>query len=257
MKSKSFIFLLGLILTSCSTPHRDLDIYLCIGQSNMAGRATIDETVEDTLEHVFLFTNDTTEMWVKAANPLNKYSTIRKSLKIQKVGPSFSFGEVMAKMQPDKEIGLVVNAKGGTSINQWHPDSLFFKEAVRRTKLAMKYGHLKGIIWHQGCADARKWNSYLPKLQYMVAQLRKELGDADLPIVVGQLSYDKPFRKSFNEMLLAVPDSISHSAVVSSEGLTTIDKTHFDTKSQVVFGQRYAEKMIGLISARSDKPVAD
>jgi hypothetical protein len=247
MKSKNIILLLGLILTGFSSSQRNLDIYLCIGQSNMAGRATIDETVADTLENVFLFTDNPNEMWVKAANPLNKYSSIRKSLEIQKLGPAFSFAKEMAQFQPDNEIGLVVNAKGGTSINQWHPDSLFFKEAVRRTKLAMKYGHLKGVIWHQGCSDARKWDSYLPKLQYLVAQLRKELGDDDLPIVVGQLSYDKPFRKSFNEMLLDVPKSISHCAVVSSEGLSTIDNTHFDTKSQIIFGQRYADKMIGLI----------
>jgi len=247
MKSKNIILLLGLILTGCGTPHRDLDIYLCIGQSNMAGRATIDETVADTLEHVYLFTDNPNEMWVRAANPLNKYSSIRKSLAMQKLGPAYSFAKEMAQLQPEKEIGLVVNAKGGTSINQWHPDSLFFKEAVRRTKLAMKYGQLKGVIWHQGCADSRRWDSYLPKLKYMVAQLRLALGDPDLPIVVGQLSYDKPFRKSFNEMLLDVPDSINHSAVVSSEGLSTIDKTHFDTKSQIIFGKRYADKMIDLI----------
>lgn len=247
MTRRIIIFLLGLIIMSFSLPQKQLEIYLCIGQSNMAGRAMIDESVADSLEHVYLLTDNPDNLWEKAANPLNKYSSIRKSPEMQKLGPAYSFAGEMVRLQPGTEIGLVVNAKGGTSINQWHPDSLFFKEAVRRTKIAMQYGQLKGIIWHQGCADARKWDSYLPKLEYMIAQFRKEFGDENLPIVVGQLSYDKDFRKSFNEMLLEVPKQIDYSAVVGAECLTTIDQTHFDTKSQMILGQRYAEKMFGLI----------
>ena len=54
-------------------------------------------------------------------------------------------------------------------------------------------------------------------------------------------------RISFNKMILKVPDQIDHSAVVSSEGLSTIDSTHFDTRSQVINGQRYAIEMLKLI----------
>lgn len=165
MQKGSLVLLIGLITVSCNTPQKKLDIYLCIGHSNMAGRAMIDGTVSDTLEHVYLFSDHIEQLWEKAANPLNKYSSIRKGLKMQKLGPAYSFAREMVGAQPGTEIGLVVNAKGGSSINQWHPDSLFFKEAVSRTRTAMQYGQLKGVLWHQGCSDARRWKSYMPKLQ--------------------------------------------------------------------------------------------
>lgn len=247
MRKLSLIILLGCLMAGFSPPEKELDIYLCIGQSNMAGRAVIDESVNDTLEHVYLLTNDIENSWEKAINPLNKYSSVRKRLEMQKLGPAYSFAKAMVAAQPETEIGLVVNAKGGTSINLWHPDSLLFKEAVRRTKIAMEYGNLKGIIWHQGSADSRKWDTYLPKLEYMVSQFRRGFGNEELPFVVGQLSPDKPHRTPFNEMLLSVPSIIDHSAVASSEGLTTYDSTHFDTGSQVLLGQRYAAEMLKLI----------
>lgn len=81
----------------------------------------------------------------------------------------------------------------------------------------------------------------------MVSEFRKELGDEDLPFIAGQLSTDKASRKPFNDMLLNVSEKIDHSAVVSSEGLSTIDSTHFDTKSQVFLGQRYAIEMMKLL----------
>ncbi len=247
MKKGILLIFAGLILVSCNLPSKELDIYLCIGQSNMAGRADIDGSVSDTLKNVYLLTLDENQVWEKAANPLNKYSTIRKKLEMQKLGPAYSFAKEIVTLKPGTEIGLVVNAKGGTSINLWHPDSLFFKEAVRRTRIAMEYGQLKGIIWHQGCADARKWKSYTPKLEYMVSKFREELGQENLPFIVGQLSFDMEFRKDFNDMLLDVPKQIKYSAVVSSEGLSTTDNTHFDTKSQVILGQRYAAKMLELL----------
>jgi hypothetical protein len=47
----------------------------------------------------------------------------------------------MAKSK--NSIGLVVNAKGGTKIEQWLPGTEFYTEAVKRTKAALEYGELK------------------------------------------------------------------------------------------------------------------
>ena len=53
-----------------------LDLYVCIGQSNMAGRATLTPEIMDTLQNVYLL-NDKGR-FEPAVNPLNRYSTIRK-----------------------------------------------------------------------------------------------------------------------------------------------------------------------------------
>ena len=228
------------------TPPKEMHIYLLIGQSNMAGRATIECADQDTLQNVFLFTGEPGKEWEKAANPLNKYSTIRKDIKMQKLGPGYTFAKSMAEFYPEKEFGLVVNAKGGTSIDLWGPESDFFREAVKRTKAAMPHGTLKGVLWHQGESDASRHEMYMPKLLELIAALRSEFGISDLPFVAGQLSSDKPSREGFNKMILELPGKMENTAVVKSNDTSTIDSTHFDSVSQRLLGERYAREMLKL-----------
>lgn len=225
----------------------ELDIYLLIGQSNMAGRAEIEGEYADTLSGVYLFTDSVGYEWEKAANPLNKYSTIRKSIRMQRMGPGYTFAREMAKANPNKEIGLVVNAKGGTKIELWMPGTHFYNEAVRRTKNAMEYGTLKGIVWHQGESGVTRYKKYTPQIIELIDSLRVEFNNAELPFVAGQLSPDRKTRIPFNEMLLELPSKIEKVGVASSENTTTIDSTHFDAKSQGLLGERYAREMVTLL----------
>jgi len=227
-----------------------LDIYLFIGQSNMAGRANIEEQDKDSLENVFLFTGIENNEWEKAANPLNKYSTFRKKIEMQKLGPGYTFAHEMVKSEYSNKIGLVVNAKGGTKIEQWAPGTAFYNEAVNRTKEALKYGTLKGIVWHQGEANASKHETYTPKIIELIKAFIAEFGNPDLPFVAGQLSKDKPHRKSFNKMILQLPRHIDNCGVIKTKRTSTIDNTHFDSKSQRKLGKRYAREMLELLEKK-------
>jgi len=242
-----FLLLLFCGLISCNSVNsekslKNLDIYLVIGQSNMAGRADIQQQDKDTLKNVFLYRGDSNKTWEKAANPMNKYSTIRKDIKLQKLGPSYTFAREMAKVS-NNPIGLVVNAKGGTNIKEWKPGTTFYEEAVRRTKEAMKFGTLKGIIWHQGEANTSAVDAYKGQIKELIDSLRADLGNSDLPFVAGQLSEDKPKRHDFNVMIVTLPSFVSNTAVVSTEGTKTKEGTHFNSESQRLIGERYAEKM--------------
>jgi hypothetical protein len=225
---------------------KNLDIYLFIGQSNMAGRAEIEVQDRDTLNGVFLYKGLPDSTWEKAANPLNKYSSIRKKLSIQKLNPAYTFAIEMREMEPEKQIGLVVNAKGGTSISLWEPGSEFYKQAVMRTKAAMQFGTLKGIAWHQGESDASKYDSYMPKIIALIEALRAEFNSPNLPFVVGQLSEDREKRIPFNQMIIQLPSKINNVGVVTTENTSTIDSTHFDSASQRILGERYANEMLKL-----------
>lgn len=224
----------------------NLEIYLLIGQSNMAGRAEIETLDMDTLKNVYLYTGIEKREWEKAANPFNKYSTIRKKISLQKLGPGYTFARDVAKFST-KKIGIVVNAKGGTSIDLWKPGSEFYREAVARTKAALNYGELKGIIWHQGESDASKHQLYLSKLLELIESLRADFALPDLPFVAGQLSGDKSGREGFNKMILELPAKIENTAVITTNNTNTIDSTHFNSASQRLLGQRYAKEMSKLI----------
>ena len=222
-----------------------LDLYLLIGQSNMAGRGYLTKDYENVIENTYLLTPASSMEPAQA--PLNKYSTIRKEMKLQGVNPGYSFAQEITH-KTGRSIGLIVNARGGSSINSWlkgAPDD-YFGEALKRARSAMKWGEIKAILWHQGESDSRFPDAYLPKLTALVNDLRQELNNKDLFFVVGELAAWRKGRTSdaFNRVLRTVPVDIPHTACVSSEGLTPLideNDPHFSAESQVTLGKRYAE----------------
>lgn len=266
MKSKLFTSIFPLtflivslfLVSSCkysenSTPPQiikkknDYDIYLLLGQSNMAGRGTITEEYTDTLDGVFLFKNDEVSVWEKAANPLNKYSTVRKELHMQRLGPGYSFAKKMRTYFPAKTIGLVVNAKGGTTISEWKPGGELYNEAFKRARDTSADGTVKGILWHQGEGDYRLGEVYFDRLLEIVESFRTDLRNDEIPIVAGQILPIGPGQEEFNEILLKISSFIPFSGIVSAESTTSFDNLHFDTESQILMGERYADEMYRLL----------
>jgi len=233
------------------TVPENLDIYLVIGQSNMAGRAIIREQDKRSLENAYLFTGDFINPWVVVTNPINRYSTVRKNLAMQRLGPAYSFTKTIAEERPDQQIGLVANAKGGTKIVQWMPGSEIYKEAIKQTHKALKYGRLKGIIWHQGEGDCHpvRVEIYLGRLEILINAIREEFDDPTIPFVAGQLSENEK-RHDFNEMILELPDFIDYTGVATSEGTEVFDGTHFESESALIMGKRYATEMLRLMEER-------
>lgn len=241
-----FVLLLFSIAAAACRPAKKYDVYLLIGQSNMAGRGYLtEEDLQETVEGVYLLGSDDTP--VKATHPFNQYSTIRKDIKMQQMGPGYAFAKELKK-HSRRPILLVVNAKGGTSILEWGEGTQFFDEAVRRTREAVKYGSLKGIIWHQGCSDAgSRVDVYMDMLKDMVSALRSELDAENVPFIAGELPYWRPSSPAFNEMIHSIADFIPHSGWVSAEGCgmrSDWHDPHFDREGQIVLGKRYAEKLL-------------
>lgn len=242
------LFLSIFLYTGCGSNEQEkYDIYLLIGQSNMAGRAFAEGIDEDTLQNVLLYKGIEGQPWEKAANPLNKYSTVRKEMGMQRLGPGYTFARKTAEMNPGRTIALVVNAKGGTSLKEWAPGGKLYTEAVNRANAAAEWGTVKGILWHQGEGDANKADTYVDSLAVFVQSLRKDLGNDKIPFVAGQIYPRSATYAQFNEAILRIPDVIPNSAVVTSEGTSSFDNLHFDAASQRKMGERYAEKMGQLV----------
>ena len=222
----------------------------------MAGRAQIiGNTAKQPIDGVWLL-NDKGEFEV-AQNPLNRYSTIRKGLELQRLSIAYMFSKKMHELT-GKNIGLVCNARGETSIKHWQKGAKqgYYEEAVRRTREAMKNGTLRGIIWHQGEYDCTgNLEEYKQLLQQLISDLRKDLGNENLPVVYGQISQwnwtkTESGTKPFNDMIVTMPEHIAHTACATSEELTPFigeHDPHFSAKSQRTLGQRYAEKMMTLL----------
>jgi len=235
---KRFFLLIGFVMSSASllVAEEKMDLYLLIGQSNMAGRAPIVNRDEGVIERCFLL-NGQDEF--EPAPPLNRYSTIRKGLNMQKMNPGYSFSKAMLKEDPKMAIGLVVNAKGGSSIKQWTRDDKFYQEALRRMRAATEKGNLRGVLWHQGETD-HKDPEYLDKLRELVKNLRNDLQSPKFPFVAGQVNN----AKEVNDQIAKLPSKVSQTGVVKLQGLTAMDRWHFDAKSMKILGERYAAEIL-------------
>ena len=262
MKVKSVLAFLGGLLCFCCLAAAQVkafsdeyDVFLLIGQSNMAGRGYMTEKDKEVFDENVFILNDAGKI-VPATNPLNQYSSIRKGMSIQRINPGFSFSKMIAR-KTGRKILLVVNARGGTTLSQWakgEGGEGYYEEAVRRTKQAMQYGTLKAILWHQGCGDSKNTDVYLGKLAVFVQNLRTDLG-ADVPFIAGELGQWRSNVAAFNEMIHSISEYIPDSDWVSSKGgvpITTsrsdgkpdMKDPHFDRKSQIILGRRYASKVL-------------
>jgi hypothetical protein len=229
------------------------DLYLLVGQSNMAGRGKVDEESKRAHPRVFMLTKD--GAWAPATDPLHfdKPSAVG-------VGPGLAFGKAMADANPQAKIGLIPCAVGGTAISRWTPGAADpvtkthpYDDAIRRAKLAQKDGVLKGIIWHQGEGDrgAEPVKLYAGRLTELIERLRKELNAPDAPFVAGELAaFKEPDRESiarFNAVVQGLAKTAKRYACVSATGMAHRgDQLHFDTASARELGKRYAAAMLEL-----------
>jgi len=231
---------------------KERHVFLLIGQSNMAGRAKIEEQDKAAIPGVFLW-NIADKNWESAAPPYNRHSPSRKDIKMQRLNCGPSFVATYAKANPKIDVGIVCAARGGSSIEQWdreNPDKFdLYRHAMDAIKAALKDGgELKGILWHQGEANRERTREYPAQLKELVKRLRKDLDAGNLPFVFGQIAQWNPEYPPFNKMILKQSANIPYSAVVNTDGLKGIDTAHFDSAGQRELGKRYAAEMLALLN---------
>ena len=237
------------------------EIVLLIGQSNMAGRAALETQDQTPLGGCLLWNG---RAWERARPPLNRYSTHQKPGSLQGLSPGPSFVAAYRAARPDLVVGIASWARGGTTLQEWHPEHRepfdLYEEAVRQTHAALKTGgRLAAILWHQGEDDVARWqpgfssehatrvDAYPELFRAHVQRLREEFQQPDLPIVFGQLGQWRDDFRAFNEMIVRQPEHLAHTACVSTEGLTNSDPWHFDRRSQIELGRRYAVQLLKLL----------
>jgi len=223
-------------------------IYILAGQSNMAGRGFVQP--QDTVYSPNVLTLDKNNEWVYAKEPLHYYEPTRTGLDC-----GLSFGKKLSSLYGRNiTIGLVPCAIGGSSIEQWLDDSMYrdvnlYSNMMQKVKIAMQYGTLKGLLWHQGETNASRVNykNYKQKLERFFTKLRTDINYPDLPVYAGELSSflnrkTNPFADSVNKDLHDLSASMKNMYVIKTGDLTPkLDTIHFDSRSQRIMGERFAK----------------
>jgi hypothetical protein len=220
----------------------NLQLFLLIGQSNMAGRGTVGAQDQVTNPRIFML--DQNDQWVLAKDPVHFDKP-----QVAGVGLCSEFARTLAKRDESVRIGLIPCAVGGTSLEQWKPGGKLYASAVERAHVALKSGKLAGILWHQGEADSSKEKTatYADRFAAMIAQLRTDLSAEKVPVIVGELGRFRPNFEAFNANLPAVVAKVPRCALVTTEDLVHKgDQTHFDSPSLRTLGKRYADAYLKL-----------
>lgn len=223
------------------------DVFLLIGQSNMAGRGLLESTTPLTNPNILMYRED---QWQPATEPLHTDKpTAGISLGI-------GFAHHLLNHTPN-EIGLLPTAVGGTPLSRWMPGKDLYENAVAIAKQALTDGNiLKGILWHQGEADSKDIptaNTYTARFTHMITTLRQELQADHVPFIAGELGHflqkhaQCKYFTSVNQSLRNI--ALPHYACAQANGLVDLgDDVHFDGPSLRTFGKRYALEYLKLIT---------
>ncbi|MDE0030639.1 MAG: sialate O-acetylesterase [Deltaproteobacteria bacterium] len=224
-----------------------MDIFLLMGQSNMAGRGLLDDVEPIRDERIRVFQDG---RWAVAEEPLHHDRPTAG------IGLAMSFARSVLDANPGTDVGLVPRAVGSTPLERWMPGADLYEGAVAAAREAAKDGAIKAVLWHQGEHDSKSEAdaaSYGRRFTGMATTLRERLGAPSLPVILGELGGylskrpDFPHYRTVNTELRKIPDILPHSAFVNAEGLTDKgDDLHYDARSLRIFGERYAAAYLAM-----------
>ena len=196
--------------------------FLLIGQSNMAGRGDFGEVPEIINPKCFMLRNG---RWQPMREPINPDRQVFGYFH-SGVGLSASFANEYAK-HFNEDVGLIPCADGGTCLSQWMPGEILYDNAVNNAQLAQRSSEIAGILWHQGENDSineADAATYQKRFIQMITQLRKDLGNNELPVIVGELGrfastyqYGKlKYVAIVNESLRTMPSVVENCGFVNA-----------------------------------------
>lgn len=232
-----------------------LNVFLLMGQSNMAGRGRPGEVSALRHPQVSMFRAG---RWVAADEPLH---TDKPEVAGAGLGMSFAV-EVIARARL-APIGLVPCAVGGTPLSRWMPGADLYGRALALARQALSAGTLRGILWHQGEGDAgsaENARSYGRRFRQMIICLRDELQAGEVPVITGELGSFLDIRAGcafyaiVNQQLRELADRLPACACAGAEGLTDNgDQLHFNAASLRELGKRYANRYLAIAAARKPR----
>jgi hypothetical protein len=247
-----------------------LALFLLIGQSNMSGRGSV-ESVDAPRPHPSIYTFNKDFRWHPAVEPLgtmpNEVDPIAKDGGTG-VGPGLAFARHLVEAQPSLKIGLIPCARGASSIGEWHPhygQNTLYGACLKRVRAASVAGHVAGILVSQGESDAddpdlypgrplsaKNWATQFEKL---VTALRTDLGNDNIPLVYAQLgTHPGPVQlPHWEEVRQQQANARLHAArMISTEDLELDSEAHYETKSYLEIGRRFATAYLSLTRGDGD-----
>jgi len=179
-------------------------------------------------------------------------------------GPEIGLARTL-QAKEKKPLAIVKAAWSGTSMTQdWNhadagPGGSCYRALVAEAKAALAAAkknditlRLRALVWVQGESDANAQAAplYRQRLGEMITALRQDLAAPELIALVGVNtnfgSGKNPFMPVIIEQQKALAAGFPRCAYVDTSGLTYANAAHFDSKSTIEIGQRFAAALLQL-----------
>jgi acetyl esterase/lipase len=260
---------------------KHLDLFLLMGQSNMAGTGKLP--TEQTLNPRIVMMHKKNHHWYVAQHPLHFDGdpVTMEGVEKRGVGPGLSFAEAILAREPDVMIGLIPCARGGSKIAMWQKGNgtSEYDLAIQRARLALANGpegfvRLRGALWLQGESNSTENGCLMYEENFLkvVDNLRADLQQPELPFIactIGSFIADRSVKRhitkpedqwnhwsDINNVFLKLPSLRAHTACVDAQDLKdghTGDYVHYNSEAQALIGKRFAEKYLQLITFPESK----
>ena len=195
---------------------------------------------------------------------------------VGKLGPTDYFGRTMVQELPDKKIGVIAVAMGGSPIEMFDKDLYEQKykdnynewwaqiarnyygenpygRIIEMAKKAQEVGVIKGILLHQGCSNngQEDWPDKVKKIyKDMLRDLN--LKASDVHIFVGETEYEDMGGGCswHNHVVARIPEVIPTGHIVSAKDIpgNGVDPWHFSAEGYRTFGKRYAAAVLDVMN---------
>jgi hypothetical protein len=278
MKSNiKFILVAGLLFLGSLANAQDpnFHIYLCFGQSNMAGAARAE--AQDSMVDARFQMMSAMDCPDKGREMGNWYTATPPICDCNAgISPADYFGRTLIENLPSNiKVGVINVSVGGSKIElfdkenygsyvetapEWmlnwinNYDGNPYGRLVEMAKLAQKDGVIKGILLHQGESNPNDslWTKKVKDIyENLLADLSLEADET--PLLAGELLSAEFDGKcaAFNQFIAELPTVIPNAHVISSEGCSGMrDGLHFTAEGYRLLGKRYGEKMLSLQPAK-------
>jgi hypothetical protein len=234
--SASLIAALAVALPASSTAEPPIQVFVLAGQSNMVGRA---EPVSDGTGPTPNLLQWNNGAWQPAADPLGPDSEPDSG-----VGPGMTFGiGVLAHEPPGTTVGLIMCARGSTSIGNWIPGSSVYSSC--RKAVSAAGGQIAGIVFLQGEHEAanpnggEQWAAGFAKSE---PAFEHDFGPT--PFVLGQIGNLDPERSPYQQQVrdaqAAAATAHPEIALVTTTDLP-VEGVHFTVSAEKTLGTRFAD----------------
>lgn len=234
------------------------DVFLVAGQSNTYAGSPFDPTQDGADYRIWQWSRSLG----RPALGMDFLEHFDTSLAVGRIGFATKFAKLYiagGRLAAGRRILLIPCGFSGTGFATGHwpvTTGTLWAQAVQNANAAMALpgAEFKGILWHQGEADAiaagSQWRTnYRANLDAALGGFRASItGAANAPIVVGGMSNDwigaDADRQSIQASIADTPNRLSRCGFASSVSPTVLagaagDLVHFPAASQRALGQRY------------------